>query len=181
MRKNAIALWFLVFIFLAPLAAAVIFYLNPGWLPHSFTNSGELIDPPFLLKNISLKIKKDQNHLLPSLQRHWILIYYRPHDCDDVCQFNLYKMRQVNLALGKNSDRLIRLVVSTSQNSATDSALLTTYPGTVMASSNTTLLKENYFYLTDPMGNVIMRYNSDVRPNNLLKDIERLLKISQIG
>ena len=38
-----------------------------------------------------------------------------------------------------------------------------------------------HIYLVDPRGNVMMRFPANAEPRRMLKDLERLLKASQIG
>ncbi len=38
-----------------------------------------------------------------------------------------------------------------------------------------------HLYLVDPLGNVMMRFPANADPRRMQKDLERLLKASQIG
>ena len=42
-------------------------------------------------------------------------------------------------------------------------------------------LQPNRLYISDPMGNIMMSYNDQSEPMAVLKDMQRLLKVSQIG
>ena len=42
-------------------------------------------------------------------------------------------------------------------------------------------LESGYVYLVDPNGNLMMKYNHMATSRGLLKDIKKLLKISNIG
>ncbi|MDH5712295.1 MAG: hypothetical protein OEZ15_11640, partial [Gammaproteobacteria bacterium] len=39
----------------------------------------------------------------------------------------------------------------------------------------------NLIFMLDPLGNLMMRYKKDVRLIGIIKDMEHLLKVSQIG
>ena len=41
--------------------------------------------------------------------------------------------------------------------------------------------QHDHIYVIDPLGNLMMRFPKDVDPSLMLKDLKRLLKISQIG
>jgi hypothetical protein len=38
-----------------------------------------------------------------------------------------------------------------------------------------------YVYIVDPLGNLMMRFDTRENPKGLLKDLEKLLKLSHIG
>jgi hypothetical protein len=40
---------------------------------------------------------------------------------------------------------------------------------------------EDYLYLVDPIGNLMMRFERDGEPRRIHKDMTRLLKASRIG
>jgi hypothetical protein len=73
-------------------------------------------------------------------------------------------MRQVRLALGRNASRVDTLVV------AKDELARAGLP-----------IDAAHIYLVDPHGNVMMRWPSPPDLKRMLKDVERLLKASQIG
>ena len=39
----------------------------------------------------------------------------------------------------------------------------------------------DHIYLVDPLGNLMMRFPRDPDPSKMLKDLQRLLKYSQVG
>ena len=42
-------------------------------------------------------------------------------------------------------------------------------------------LENNVIYIMDPIGNVMMRFTQDQPKKDILKDLRKLLKVSQIG
>ena len=42
-------------------------------------------------------------------------------------------------------------------------------------------LKPNIFYISDPLGNLMMSYPADINPKGILKDLKKLLRASRIG
>ena len=73
-------------------------------------------------------------------------------------------MRQVRLALGRDASR-VDVVVAT--------------PGELAKAG--ALVDERHIYLTDPHGNVMMRWPASPDLKRMLADLKRLLKASQIG
>ena len=62
--------------------------------------------------NINNTIINDNNNEKSLPKGKWLLIYYANTQCDEECLHDIYLMRQVNTALGKNMDRLQRLFLS---------------------------------------------------------------------
>jgi hypothetical protein len=96
-------------------------------------------------------------------------------------------MTQVRLALGRNASRVERVFVVDDVRTA-DAALLGSYPGLVVAVTRRGLLlppgaanDRAYIYLVDPRGNVMMRWPAKPDYKRMFRDLERLLKASQIG
>ncbi len=129
-------------------------------------NYGKLLNPPLPLAKIVSKS-------IAEYQGRWVLFYESPV-CDTLCTENLYKMRQVRLAVGKDQDRVVRLLVT-----ETAYTLPEAYQGTYQEETSQQI--QSGLYLADPHGNIILYYNKDADPEKLLKDLTRLLRISQIG
>ena len=111
--------------------------------------------------------------------------------CDADCQQRFYFVRQVNIALGKNSDRVQRIIVADSKTSL--AAIEQEYPELIRVDSSMAQFRKalesavskpvsgNYIYLMDPNGNIMMFYTLEQAGKPMLKDIKHLLKISNIG
>ena len=108
-------------------------------------------------------------------------------DCDAPCVEKLATLRQVRLALGRNASRIERVLVIDDTRPAA-SAVLAPFDGMVVATTPTGLVlppgagnDRAHVYLVDPNGNVMMRWPAKPDPRRMFKDLERLLKASQIG
>ena len=108
------------------------------------------------------------------------------------CWNSLYKTRQVNIRLGKDSSRLVRLLVLTDQSELSKESLTklaTEYPRLMVQKINKDNISNNkllYMYkgsyvLFDPLGNGILLYRSNLTGGELLEDLKKLLKNSKIG
>ena len=96
-------------------------------------------------------------------------------------------MRQVRLALGRNATRLARVLVA-DDGRPPDSAALAPLEDLIVAVPASGLAMpagagndRARIYLVDPHGNVMMRWPAQPDMRRMLKDLERLLKASQIG
>ncbi len=130
-----------------------------------------------------------------ALRGHWVLVYPgSAGGCDSRCQTALYDMRQVRLALGKDMSRVVTLLLLDRMPedglrhwlAAEHAAMLL---GSAAAKTRNSLSKAfgqpgpsgDWIYLLDPLGNLLMRYPVTVDPSGMLKDLKRLLRLSQIG
>ncbi|MFQ6024544.1 MAG: SCO family protein [Acidiferrobacterales bacterium] len=195
MSKLKIALIGLVFIL--PVALSYTLY-SLGWRPSGTVNRGELIDPSRSIRDVSLQTLDGGKIRFHDLRRRWSLIYFGPAECLSPCELNLYKMRQVRLAQGKNADRIRRLFIVTDMR-ALDllRATLKEYPGMQVITGPTENVKTlaaqftlpvgspldalDRIYVLDPKGNLMMSYPADADPSGMRKDLARLLKVSRIG
>jgi hypothetical protein len=200
-RNSGIAggRWTLLLIFVLFLLPVVVAWVmnfgSGGWKPERTTNYGQLVAPARPLPAVALA-EPGGDHLPGDfLKQKWTLVYLHSGSCRDLCQQNLYKMRQVRLAQGKNLDRVQRLLVVTERRAdAFDKELQATWPGLVIAqpvgegaaqfleqfrlrTDEPPAAKER-IYLVDPYGNLMMSYESNAEPGGMLKDLEHLLKWS---
>ena len=176
------------------------------WLLINFTdvkdvrgmiNHGELIQPPRPLPDIELfnpEIDKEGG----SLHGKWSLLYLLKDRCNDACEENLYKMRQLEAATGKHSHRVQRVLLSYGQNRnllSTEQVKL--YERQLVATADSAgaqidiqkfvlvegdlPLQAGRLYIVDPLGNLMMSYWPEAEPAGIIKDLKRLLKYSKIG
>jgi hypothetical protein len=98
-------------------------------------------------------------------------------------------MRQVRRAQGKNMDRIERVWLI-SDDAPLDPAVTQAFEGTYFVrAAGGSVLREGplanesagHIYLVDPLGNVMLRFPRDADPTRMRRDIERLLKVSQVG
>lgn len=180
-----------------PLLAATIYLqmvrLSGGNLGN--TANGELVSPAVPMTEFSVATLDGESFNLDTLRGMWTLMYLPKGDCADVCQKNMYHMRQVRLLLNQRMNRLQRVVVAESSNQIPEQ-LLTEHPGLHVLNEPEAQLAlidqieaavknmspiEDVIYLYDPMGNLMMRFGPDIPPKKMLKDIKHLLKVSRIG
>lgn len=158
------------------------------------------------LSNINLAANSDaadssQDNSDGLLQHRWTLAYLAPTDCSQACRDALYKIRQIRLALGKNIDRARTLALlpqmpdeplqawlrdeHTAMNVAVApsvaDALRRPFDNNTASTQPSASSDPHSIYLLDPLGNLLMRYDSDVEPKGIITDLKRLLKYSKLG
>lgn len=146
------------------------------WGSSGTANYGQLI-PPRTLESAAFQ----------PLRGKWVLVTFDPAACPAECEKKLYVVRQVRRAQGANAERIERLWLVTGGGQPR-AALVAAIEGShIVPVSQAGPLeafqgeKNDYIYLVDPLGNLMMRYPREPDPAKLIKDLERLLKVSRIG
>jgi cytochrome oxidase Cu insertion factor (SCO1/SenC/PrrC family) len=185
-RNSRVKLWLLGAVCVAPVAAAYFaYYFSP---PGKRTNYGELLETRPLPK-AQLLLADGTPFQLDQLRGKWILLTVDAGSCADFCRRKLFNMRQLRLTQGKDMERIERAWLI-SDAAPLPSDVVGDYRGTWMIrAAGSELLKnlpatnatEDYLYLIDPLGNLVLRYGREVDPTKIIKDLARLLKNSRIG
>ena len=195
-KRNNRPFWALLALFGIPYIAAWVFYTSDDMLGMSKTsNYGELVSPVQPIGELTLQ-RIDGSHLsTKELQGKWLLISVGDSGCEQPCQDNFYKMRQIRKAMAKDRSRVNRMFVMTdnSQQISLQEKLKGYERMEVIEGSGpeagkllTVLgipgkdIKDRVFVI-DPIGNLMMRYPLDAEPEGMLKDLKRLLKVSKVG
>ena len=184
--------WQLLLIFLIPFTAmglAWIMYFTGAWIPDGRTNKGDLMLPPAQFSELDLK-DAGKPFSLEKLEGNWGILVFGSADCSEqACQDSLYKTRQVHVALGKEADRVVRLYIAQEPPQIPEE-LNFEHPNMFwLNSTGDSVLKtmglekwpENRFFIVDPLGNIMMGYQAGQVGGDLLKDLKKLLKTSNIG
>ena len=149
--------------------------------PWATTNQGTLLDPVVRFEELGLINAEDGAATsAPNESGTWWLLTVTDAACDPACHQVLEKNRALHVLLAKDTSRLRRGVVFTSSASAEDVAeLKADFPKLFLLASGAALPAG--IYLGDPLGNLILRYEFDQAGEPVLKDLKKLLKISQVG
>jgi cytochrome oxidase Cu insertion factor (SCO1/SenC/PrrC family) len=186
------------------LLALVAVFLSPfigGWLalyvfelrPDS-GNYGALVEPVRKIDWPPL-VTRDGERLEDGSGGKWRLLLFAGADCSELCRENLYYMRQIRILLGRDTERLVNILVSGEALDEPMKAYLKDYPDlTVVENYRDASLYSQFavgggegvgespkLYLVDPDDNLMMHYPAENDQNRVLEDIKKLLKISQIG
>ena len=166
-------------------------------------NHGALVDPPRSLSDVVFQHEGVAETLWADLPTKWYLVVVQRGDvCDETCQQQLYQTRQIHLALGKDFNRVGRVLLGdvaaasvlispvTAHNDEPQRLLpwlerehLGLTPLTLGSSSLDTLVPETIdqpgqWYVVDPAGWVMMRVADDLHYKDVISDLRFLLKHS---
>ena len=195
--RQALVLLGLLFMMPAFVAWVMHNSSEEGWRPEGTTNRGMLVHParPLTFPADMMIAEASANDYLQGL---WTLLYIGDSDCDEVCNNNLYKMRQVNIAQNENMKRVQRLYLARGKELSVvlEDLLEKEYPKLEVALFPDTQAQQlasdfaidgvsmegaERIYIIDPLGNLMMYYPADADPGGMLKDLKKLLKYSKIG
>lgn len=179
-RMNEAIVLFVLFF--GPVFVALLAYLGP-WemVPDRSTAYGVLIDPARPLPGQ----EADAGDGVDWLRRRWSLIYLSAGGCDRVCESRLAELGRIHKALAEDRNRVQRVLlhpVAAAPPAAVD-LLSIPLEGEAAAALQAELLAAHPgpIYVSDPLGNLVLAYPADARDKGILKDLERLLRLSRIG
>ncbi len=190
-RRTALLLFAIGF---GPMVFATIMYYT-GWLnPSDSSNNGELIQPPAPLAEMHLQGANGNpltDRFGPDIpDAEWMMMVVSG-SCGANCEELLYLTRQVNIALGKNANRVNRsawlgsvpedLAARWNEEYRSMERLSISQGATPVWPAAIKPDQQPRILLVDPFGNVIMHYGTEHSGKDMLEDLKQLLKLSQIG
>lgn len=179
-------------LFFAPLLAAVVLYFfAPQWRPMGHTNYGELIQPARPIPTAELTDPAGQGAGPGALRGKWSFVYLGGASCDPECSAKLIEIRQIRTLLNEKRLRVQRVYIAATADDAkaAQAELQANHPDLHFFSDTAEADYRRFFggqdaqalYLVDPLGNWLMVYPAAAEYKGILKDIKKLLRISQIG
>lgn len=158
------------------------------------TNHGTFISPPRPLALDQLTGTDGEPLDVSDIKGRWLYVVLAKGGCDARCESQLFLTRQTRIGVNKDMPRVRRLLIT---DQALDAQLAATlaeqHPRLLVAqqASGSEVMSKfqgaqyagdgAQFFLVDPMGNLMMFYSEDVQPKGLLRDLQKLLKTSQVG
>jgi cytochrome oxidase Cu insertion factor (SCO1/SenC/PrrC family) len=182
-------------LFSIPFVASTIVFIF--WKPTVTSNYGQLITPIVALPETNLiradGVTNTRDNVEKAMRGKWLLVTRDSGACEATCRKKLYAMRQARLILGREQDRVVRVVLVDDDLVPTPD-LVREYAGTVWISAKSSewLSKLSMgnagaanarepIYGVDTLGNAFIRYPSEPDIKKLSADFLRVLKASQIG
>lgn len=179
-RGNRAVLVGLVAVFAVPVLIA--YGLNvwwPHWSPFGRMNHGELVEPAWEVELVSMDPVAAER-----VAGRWILLHPFEASCDDACEARLDLTKRIHISLGKDHDRVVRILVHRAGQSvegvrSMDAELiLVPAPATWFDRFDG---DAPVLLLVDPQGQAVLRYRSNLQGKGLSRDLARVLKISKMG
>lgn len=195
MPKQKLSLIFILVLFISPFIVSYIMLDLGSGKTMDTTNYGKFIKPKISTYDYQISIINVRKQSHQFLEK-WTLIYLSENNCDRVCKNDMYLLKQIHIALGKDMNRVQRMwMFNGNQNQEVSKTLdqsLThlneKYPNLHLVSGmnlykklNENILGNAKIFLVDPLGNIILMYQSNFDGKKLFKDLKKLLKFSKIG
>jgi len=196
--KGKRNLWIPTLLFAAaglPVFMATIMYFTGSMVPEGRNNKGSLIVPPLAVQMLELQLQQAGEG---DVEGKWELIVFGSDNCGSkTCQEMLHNTRQVNVALGREAGRVVRRYINVGGelDAAVVQAFQISHPRLHLSYTNHMRLevfldKEldasqvtsgSFVFVADPLGNVMMYYTQENPGGDMLNDLKKLLKVSNIG
>lgn len=183
----------LVGLFFGPMIVAMWLYFGTDVRPSGQTHHGNLLNPV-------RPLPADTQWMTPAGEPVedldgdlWTLLQFVPSPCDEACQNDLYRSRQVWLALDRRRTRVQRIAVVSSADEARLLAEIAAEADPnlklrMIGSEDplrTFLLDPAHgpgtFYVIDPIGNWVLWYGRETDLRDIHTDFKKLLRLSKIG
>lgn len=167
-EKSLGKFYLVILIFIVPIVGSwLLFYFRDNF--HFKTvNRGILVTPSIHADYLYAPTPDSKKKL-------WHIVHVDNGSCDAECEHINYQLRQVQKVFGKDQNRLE--VVSVHGKDAVITRLEKTFPKETYPN----IVVTNKIYLIDPLGHLFMMYPDTEKPMNILKDLKRVLEVSQIG
>jgi cytochrome oxidase Cu insertion factor (SCO1/SenC/PrrC family) len=160
--------------------------------PEGRTNYAELILPTKTLPASLPLVTLDGVPAMPaSLKGQWLLVVVIDSACDPACEQRLFMQRQLREMLGRDRDRLDKLVLVTDEGPLRPElrlALEAAVPATVLRVPEASLAAwltpasgqplQAHLYVVDPLGEWMMRMPPEAEPQKAMRDLVKLLRAS---
>ena len=161
-----------------PLAAALLSYFGGLALPQGKVNKGALVlqQPPLPQWNLTTV-----NGAAWQGQGRWQLLLV-VSQCQQPCQHWQHLLEQIKTSLGRDRHRVQPQLVLPNLAAITGTVeiLDKRQDRAVLISPQATIVPPG-IWLADPLGNLVLHYRLDQPPQDLVKDLKRLLKVSKVG
>lgn len=188
-RGRTILISMLIF-FIVPIVVVVMMF-KFNWKPDG-ESAGQLIKPPQQIASPAGLLNGNATSAVGAWKEKWSVVYIA-EDCEATCYAKLKDMRQLHVSLYKDIIRTQRVLITKSTDLAKIKAdfpdmLVLNQPSTAVDKIVAQFKFDEYnpsqanrLYFVDPLGFVMMSYQSTVPLAKVRKDLKRLLKFSWAG
>lgn len=161
MNTSRKPFYYLLLIFILPMLTSGLLYHYHQYFHFKTLNHGVLLKTAVNVSVLFPPINKENS---------WRILHITPDRCDKTCLEVNFKLAQVKKALGKDANRVNLEIVSATEPHVME------FKSALQLSQVTSKI-----FLIDPLNNAFMMYPDNTNPMNILKDLKRILEVSQLG
>jgi len=194
-RRRRLQFVGLALLFIGPLALSAWLYFGSSLRPAGHVQHGELLDPVRPLPAAALATAAGTVTAPDFLHHRWTLLTVAAGRCDAPCLAALAATRDARIALEQDALRVQRVLLADAPcceeawRGGAAGGLVTAWLDSAdgqrlraaLATRAAPAPQPGRIYLVDPLGNLVLSYPPGTDPKDLLKDLGRLLRLSQIG
>ncbi|RGP53945.1 hypothetical protein ASB58_13275 [Pseudomonas abyssi] len=186
--RGQLKLLAIIGVVVGPIAlAALMAELDIG-MPKGHANKSALVEPAIQTSDWQLAVEP------VGYGAPWRLLVTHTGACERQCMALVHEARQINVAVGREAERVTHVLASPVALRADEVAALeaqfprlerTTFDSNAYLHSLQTQpdswLIGPQLWLVDPLGRVVLHHSASQPGKNLLDDLKRLLKLSKVG
>ncbi|MDX1588344.1 MAG: hypothetical protein R3296_05350 [Oleiphilaceae bacterium] len=189
MRRGQLKALALFAIAIVPVLVASLMYFTGWGVPEGTSNKGDLVPQGTLASDLGLVTSEGESLDTLFIDENedatwWLLVV--ADECNQACEEMVFLTRQVHISLNRQSNRLQRAFYASNAEEVDLSehprlSLWKKANGTVSLPEGQTPADGPYAYIIDPIGNLVMRYDSSHKGRDMLDDLKHLFKVSPLG
>jgi hypothetical protein len=183
----------IVLVCLAPVILSYAAYYF--WKPEKRNNYGDLIEPQRPTHGLVLTGFDSKPFNIEMFRKRFVMVQVQNPECDETCAKQLYLSRQVHAMVGRDRERIERLLLIPTPSGQPPKALAEplkgAHPDLTVAYADPASLNrllppaagnalKDHIFLIDVQGNLMMRFNADPDPYKIKKDLMVLLKAASV-
>ena len=190
LRRQRLLLVLLALVFFGPVGLSFWMYYGAHFHTAKRVAHGELLEPARPLAEASLGTPAGAPTNARFLRGKWSLLLVVGGRCAEACAKDRATLRNVRLAMDRERDRVQRVLLGASPCCAATEvkaepdlivAWVDSAAGRTLLEPFPAVAEAGRIYVVDPLGNLVMSYPAGSEPKGLIKDLEKLLRLSHIG
>lgn len=168
--------------FLPVFFATIFYYSGYRFKALGQTNYGTLVEPSRSLTDFKLEHPNGFPFLAKEFGGAWALVWVMPVSCSASCQSKIFEVQQIQIALGKYQDRLLKYVLVSKDSSLPLPTKYNIDPQAVLVEAQpSSFWVPEQLYLIDSEGRIVLVYPTAFEGKKVLGDIRHLIKLSTLS
>jgi len=186
--RGQLKLLAIIAVVLGPILAAWLMATTGVGIPHTQTNHSALVEPQLTVQDWQLEL--DQ----VGYGAPWRLLVTAPGECTEACLALVHEARQINVATGREADRVEHvLALGQAVSAELNAQLARDYPQLQQIPLSPAAYRDSLsahpeawqqgpqLWVVDPLGRVVLHRDPANPGKALLEDLRHLLKVSKVG